>query len=142
MSLNEGFKSDISELVTELTLKLDELEERSVRRTQNVALIFPSTTSSNGASTDATTHATSRENRESENEIWYLPNPAGPLATDPNDMDFPKRVDEYMAIDKAKLCEIMTVYGLIESQETPNDQEFKDLFNDLSKFLGLTVRKV
>lgn len=147
----------IQELVGELQVKLDELEERSVRRSQNV-------------------HA-----REAEDEIVWLPNPLGPdhpdpsthpppTATSPRDTaaaaagagddrddddddetqaeqdvpEFPRTVAAFEAIDAVALLKCMKFYGLVHYEQgmpLPSATEFRDLFNECAKFLGLRSRK-
>lgn len=105
----------IGELVQELQVKLDELEERSVRRVAN-------------------SHA-----READDVIDWMPSP------DPEVQELASvTLSEFESIAPEKLLESMQFYGLAHYESgmpLPSDAEFVALFNECARFLGVRSRK-
>lgn len=105
----------IGELVQELQVKLDELEERSVRRTAN-------------------SHA-----REPTDLIDWMPSP------DPEVPELaPITLAEFEAMTPKALLNSMQFYGLAHYEEgmpLPGQEEFVELFNECARFLGVRSRK-
>ncbi|ORY87679.1 hypothetical protein BCR37DRAFT_5274 [Protomyces lactucae-debilis] len=111
-------ESVLGELVQELQTKLDELEERSIRRTANTHLSRPG------------------------DVIDWMPGP------DPEQQDLPAFLPEtlgaFESIEVKALLECMKYYGLAhyeEGMELPNQEEYITLYNECSRFLGLRSRK-
>jgi hypothetical protein len=111
-------ESVLGELVQELQTKLDELEERSIRRTANAHISDP------------------------DDIIDWMPGP------DPEQQDLPSFLPETLAafesIDVKALLECMKYYGLAhyeEGMDLPTDEEFVALYNECARFLGLRSRK-
>lgn len=105
----------IGELVQELQVKLDELEERSVRRTAN-------------------SHA-----REPSDLIDWMPSP-DPEVPEPE----PLTLEDFERIGAAQLLSSMRFYGLAHYEEgmpLPDEAEFVALFNECARFLGVRSRK-
>ncbi|CCG83621.1 protein of unknown function [Taphrina deformans PYCC 5710] len=105
----------IGELVQELQVKLDELEERSIRRTANTFA------------------------RESTDVVEWMPSP------DPDTPELPAMtLVEFEGISTERLLESMKFYGLAHYEEgmpLPNEAEFTALFNECARFLGVRSRK-
>lgn len=105
----------IGELVQELQMKLDELEERSIRRTAN-------------------SHA-----REPSDTIDWMPSP-DPDVPEPA----PVTLVEFEGISAESLLDSMKFYGLAHYEDgmaLPDEVEFADLFNECARFLGVRSRK-
>lgn len=105
----------IGELVQELQVKLDELEERSIRRTANAFA------------------------REASDVVEWMPSP------DPEAPELPTMtLQEFEGISKENLLESMKTYGLAHYEEgmpLPTEAEFASLFNECARFLGVKSRK-
>lgn len=102
----------LRELVGEVQIKLDELEERSVRRTQNIVL------------------------KDDGDEIYWLPHP-DPEQPTPSPPVVPKTIGELRRIEARKLVECMAIYSLVNDAGVPSDEEFDILWDELRLFLGL-----
>lgn len=105
----------IGELVQELQVKLDELEERSVRRTAN-------------------SHA-----REPTDLLDWMPSP-DPEVPEPASIT----LKDFEQIGVRKLLDSMMFYGLAHYEEgmpLPDEAEFVALFNECARFLGVRSRK-
>lgn len=105
----------IGELVQELQVKLDELEERSVRRTANSLA------------------------REPNDMVDWMPSP------DPEVPELASiTLAEFEALSPKALLDSMQFYGLAHYEEgmpLPSQDEFVDLFNECARFLGVRSRK-
>lgn len=117
----------IEELVAQLTFKLDELEERSIRRVSNSTL-----TAGDGV-------------------IDWLPsadpdNPEFALPAQTDDgvaLALPKTVAQLEKSDTRTLLEIMKAYALAHYEPgmpLPTDAEAGVLYDELARFLGLRSR--
>lgn len=114
-SAQPGQDEMIGELVQELQTKLDELEERSVRRTAN-------------------SHV-----REPSDLLEWMPSP-DPDSPEPSSLT----LDEFEKIGAKDLLNSMKFYGLAHYEEgmpLPTEREFVDLFNECARFLGVSSRK-
>ena len=100
----------LQELVSELQIKLDELEERSIRRTQNILL------------------------SNDEDVINWLPNPDPEM---PEPGENLRTVKEFRSVGKRELVEVMGIYGLVNDAGVPSDEEFRILWDEFRTFLGL-----
>ncbi|BFZ56442.1 mitochondrial ribosomal protein [Savitreella phatthalungensis] len=113
----------LDELVAQLSMKLDELEERSVRRVHNSGLV------------------------DLDDEIDWLPDGSGEpefALPEESGVKLPRTISELEGCDARTLLECMKGYGLAHYEDgmpLPTKQEENALFDELARFLGLRTRR-